>query len=127
MNKIIAKKELVKRVVKKLEGTKISIGGNKTFYKRLYNLKYSQEITDNVISALMDVIEETVENGDTIKLNGYMVIAPKYYPERYRRNVYAGKNVVVPEQYKVRISAGSKLKEAAKRLSNRELSEKDSD
>ena len=35
MNKIIAKKELVKRVVKKLEGTKISIGGNKTFYKRL--------------------------------------------------------------------------------------------
>lgn len=126
MNEIIAKKELVKKVVKKLEGTKISIGGNKTFYKRLYNLKYSQEITDNVISAFMDVIKDTVENGDTIKFNGYMVIAPKYYAKRHARNVYEKKNIVVPEQYKVRISAGSKLKEAAKRLTDRELAEKNS-
>lgn len=41
MGKRFYKADLVKRVVDKLKDTKIVIGGNKYFYKKLYHLKCS--------------------------------------------------------------------------------------
>lgn len=121
MNEKIIRPGVVKRVVEKLKGTKIQIGGNKYLYKREYNLKYTQEIVDNVICAFMDVIVDIIENGDSVKLNYYMILEPKYYAERRARNVHDGTEVIVPAQYRVRLHTGSKLEEACKRLSEREL------
>lgn len=120
----VVKSEIVKRVVEKLEGTKINIGGNKYSYKREYNLKYTQEIVDNVICTFLDVIVDIIENGDSVKLNSYMILEPKYYTEKRARNVYEDKEITMPAQYRVKLNVGTKLEEACKRLSEREL-EKD--
>lgn len=124
MKEKIAKKDIVKRIVEKLKGTKINIGGNKYMYKREYNLKYTQEIVDNVISAFMDVIVDAIEDGDVIKLNGYMILEPKYYSEKRARNIYEGKEIIIPAQYRVKMSVGTKLEDACKRLSDKEIHNK---
>lgn len=121
MNEEIIKPGLVKRIVDKLDETKITIGGNKEAYKRKYNLKYTQEIVDNVISAFLETVEEAIENGDSIKLNGYMTIKPKYYAERTARDVANNTGMILPKQYRVKVSIGSKLKNACKRFSDRTL------
>lgn len=121
MKEKIIKPGIVKRVVEKLEGTKINIGGNKHSYKREYNLKYTQEIIDNVICAFMNVIVDIIENGDSVKLNSYFILEPKYYAEKRARNVHDDKEVIMPAQYRVKLNVGSKLEEACKRLSEREL------
>lgn len=117
----VVKSEIVKRVVEKLKGTKINIGGNKHSYKREYNLKYTQEIVDNVICGFLDVIVDIIENGDSVKLNSYMILEPKYYTEKRARNVYEDKEITMPAQYRVKLNVGTKLEEACKRLSEREL------
>ncbi len=120
MNEKIIKPGIVKRVVDNLYETRIVIGGNKEQYKRKYHLKYTQEIVNNVIDAFMDVVIEALENGDTIKLNGYMTIEPKYCAERMGNNFHTGERVVIPAQYKAKISVGTKLEEACKRLTEKE-------
>ena len=121
MNEKIIKPGMVKKVVDKLEGTRINVGGNKEFYKSEYHLQYTQEIVDNVISAFLETITEVIENGDSVRLNGYMLIEPKYYVKRKARNVIEDKGMILPEQYRVKVSIGSKLKKACKRFSDREL------
>ena len=121
MNEEIIKPGLVRKIVDKLDGTKIVIGGNKETYKRKYHLKYTQEIVDNVISAFLETVEDIIENGDSIKLNGYMTIKPKYYAERKARDVINDIGMTLPEQYRVKVSIGSKLKNACKQFSDRAL------
>lgn len=121
MNEKIIKPGIVKKVVDKLDGIKIVIGGNKELYKRKYHLKYTQEIVDNVLSAFLETIEEVIENGDSIKLNGYMTIEPKYYAKRKARNIYNDTEIILPEQYRVKVSIGKKLKDACKRFSDIKL------
>lgn len=121
MKEKIIKPGIVKKVVEKLEGTKINIGGNKYFYKREYNLKYTQEIVDNVICAFMDTITDVIEDGDSVKLNGYMVLEPKYYPARKARNVHEDTEILMPAQYRLKLNVGSRWEEACKRLTEREL------
>lgn len=125
MNEKIIKPGIVKKVVDKLDGTKIEIGGNKESYKRKYHLKYTQEIVDNVITAFMDSIVDIIENGDSVKLNSYMVLEPKYYVEKRARNVYANEEYIMPAQYRVKLNVGTKLEEACKRLSEREIYNKE--
>ena len=125
MKEKVVKSDIVKRVVEKLKGTKINIGGNKYSYKREYNLKYTQEIVDNVICAFMDVMVDTIENGDSVKLIGYLTLEPKYYAKKRARNVYDDKEIIVPARYRVKLNVGSKLEEACERLSERELKEEE--
>ena len=82
MNEEIIKPGLVRRIVDKLDDTKIVVGGNKEFYKSLYHLQYTQEIVDNVISAFLDVVEDEVEEGNSIRLNGYLIIKPEFRKEK---------------------------------------------
>ena len=125
VGKTYNKHEIVRRVVERLLDTKITIGGNKEFYKRKYNLKYSQEIVDNVISAFLEDLVDALENGDAVAFDGYMSIKPTYSAERMGRNVYANdkQNIVIPAQYRVKIKAGKRLKDACKRFSEKVLAE----
>lgn len=110
----INKQDIVRRVVEKLEGTKIGTGGNR-------NIKYSQKVVHNVINTFMDVIVDAVEEGESVMWSGYMTLEPKHYVERKARNLYEDKEITLPERYGVKLNVGSKLKEACKRLSEREL------
>lgn len=111
MKEKIIKPGIVKRVVEKLEGTKINIGGNKHSYKREYNLKYTQEIVDNVICAFMDVIVDIIENGDSVKLNSYFILEPKYYAEKRATMNFDDNNCAVDSEKAVEC----KIKEVCKR------------
>lgn len=119
MNEEIIKPGLARRIVDKLDGTRIVIGGNKEFYKKQYNLQYTQEIVDNVLSAMLKVMEDEIEEGNTILLNGYMTIKPKYKSQRKARNVYADKEMIIPARYKLELKAGKRLTEACKRFNDK--------
>lgn len=124
MKETINKKEVVKRTVEKLKGTKITVGGNKYFYKRAYNLKYTQVIVDNVITALLEVLTDTIEDGDSVKLVGYFTLKPHYYAKRRVGSINDGEDVYVPERYLAKISLGTKLREACERLSENVFGER---
>ena len=119
MNEEIIKPGLVRRIVDKLDDTRIVVGGNKEFYKSLYHLQYTQEIVDNVISAFLDVVEDEVEGGNSIRLNGYLIIKPEFRKGRKARNVYANEDVMIPDRYVLKIKAGKRLKEANKRFNEK--------
>lgn len=121
MNEEIIKPGLVRRIVDKLDGTRIVIGGNKKFYKSKYHLQYTQEIVDNVLSSFLDVIEEEIEKGNTIRLNGYMTIKPTYRNPRLARNVYENIEMTIPARYKLKIQIGKKLTEACKRFNDKNM------
>lgn len=120
MNEEIIKPGLVKRTVDNLDDKKIVIGGNKELYKRRYHLQYTQEIVDNVLSALLQTMEEIIEEGNSIRLNGYMTIQPTYYNSRMARNVYENTEIKIPARYKLKFKAGTKLVEACKRFNDKE-------
>lgn len=123
MNKEIIKSELVKRTVDNLDDKKIVIGGNKIAYKRRYHLQYTQEIVDNVLSALLQTMEDIIEDGDSIRLNGYMTIQPTYRKAITARNVYKNMEMQVPACYKLKLKAGGRLADACKRFSDRAVLE----
>lgn len=119
MNEEIIKPGLVRRVVDKLDGIRIVIGGNKEFYKSNYHLQYTQEIVDNVLSTLLEVIEGEIEEGNTIRLNGYITIKPVYKNSRLARNVYENIEMKIPAGYKLKLKAGKRLTEACKRFNDK--------
>ncbi len=79
MNNVLHKMDVVNKISEKLIDEKIVIGGNKSFYKRKYHLKYTQKIIANVLDAFWDVIADVIEDGDSIKLYNYIKIEPKYF------------------------------------------------
>lgn len=118
MNKELHKNDIVKKISDKLVNEKIVIGGNKELYKRKYHLKYTQKIIANVLDSFWEVVAETIEEGDSIKINGYMKMEPKYYKEiTLNANGFKGINEnVIPARYKMKFKMGERLKEACKRL-----------
>lgn len=64
MKKKYTKKDLIRKITEKMIGQKIIIGGNKVFYKKRYNLKYSQQIVENVLLAFFDVTCDILSEGD---------------------------------------------------------------
>lgn len=119
MNEEIIKPGLVRRIVDKLDGTRIVIGGNKEFYKKEYNLQYTQEIVDNVMSAFLEVMEDEIEEGNAIRLNGYMTIKPEYKSPRKARNVYENIEMTIPARYKLKLKFGKRLTEACQRFNDK--------
>lgn len=123
MNNKLHKKDIIDKISEKLINEKIAIGGNGKKYKRKYHLKYTQKIIANVLNAFWDVVYESIENGDSIKINNYVKMEPKYY-KAVRLNANGFNNIkenIVPARYRIRFTMGERLKEACKNLSKKEL------
>ncbi len=119
MGNELHKKDIIEKVSEKLIGEKITIGGNGKKYKRKYHLKYTQKIIANVLDAFWEIVTETVGNGDSIKINNYIKMEPKYY-KAVKLNANGFKNIkenIVPARYRIRFTMGERLKEACRRLS----------
>lgn len=79
----------------------------------------SEETVDLVLSAFFDTIIQALENGDCVKLKGYMTIYPKLFNSKQVHNVSDNQIISIPARYKPRIKAGSKLENACKKLMNK--------
>lgn len=121
MNNVLHKMDVVNRISEKLIDEKIVIGGNKSFYKRKYHLKYTQKIIANVLDAFWDVVAETIEDGDSIKLYNYIRIEPKYFKSvKLTAKGFNGiRENIVPARYKMKFIMGERLKEACRVLSQK--------
>ncbi len=108
MNEKIIKPGIVKRITEQIK-TK--------------NPMYTGETVDDVLSAFLNVITTSIANGDRVVLNGYLTIYPQYRAKRKARNVVKNSEIIVPEHYKVVIKAGTNLKEAAKKLTEKQIGE----
>lgn len=121
MDKKITKKKMIKRIVDRLDDTRIVIGGHKYFYKRKYHLQYTQKIVQNVLDAFFAEICKVIAEGNTVQFQGYLTIEPVIRKEHIRRNPKTDEKVMVPEEYRVKIKRGAYLDKACEILSNREL------
>jgi len=121
MDNELHKKDIINKISEKLIDEKIVIGGNKSFYKRKYHLKYTQKIIANVIDAFWDVIAEIIEEGDSIKLYNYIKIEPRYYKAvKLNAKGFPGiKEKIVPARYRMKFIMGERLKGACRRLSQK--------
>lgn len=87
-----------------------------------YDIKYSQEIVRNVIEAFIEVVAETIEEGDKLKLNGFMTLQPKLYRQRKTFNKLGdGEIKICEERYRIKQRYGVKMQEACERLTERVL------
>lgn len=87
------------------------------------NKNHSIETISEVLTAFLDVVENSISAGTSVVLNGYMVIEPRHRPQK---KIYcAGKHeeITIPEQYRAYIKPGSKLAKAAKRYTEKKLGE----
>lgn len=84
------------------------------------NEMVSEETVDLVLSAFFDTVIEILQNGDCIKLKGYMTIYPKMYKPKTIHSVSGNEIIDIPKRYKARIKAGSKLENGCKNLSENE-------
>lgn len=111
MKEEIIKPGIIRRIIQKAEKDNQTV--------------ISEETVNLVLSAFFDSIIEALENGNCVKLKGYMTIYPKLYNPKKVHNVADNQIVHIPERYKPRIKAGSKLENACKNLmEKRELQSK---
>ena len=82
---------------------------------------YTQEDIETILSAFWDVVIDAISNGDSVKLNGYATIGIKHMAERKSRNVVENRTMILPEHYRVHFKPGSKLNQAAKDFTAKEL------
>ena len=119
MSNELHKKDIIDKISEKLIDEKITIGGNGKKYKRKYHLKYTQKIIANVLDAFWEVVSEAIEDGNSIKINNYIKMEPKYY-KAVKLNANGFNNIkenIVPARYRIRFTMGERLKEACRRLS----------
>ena len=112
MNEKIIRPGLIKRVVDLL---------------KCRNKKYTQEDVENIVSAFWNVIYESIENGDSIKINNYVKMEHKYY-KAVKLNANGFNNItenIVPARYRIRFTMGERLKEACRRLSQKKCDNSD--
>ncbi len=95
--------------------------------QRIFNLtksrkqNHSIETISEILTAFFDVVENSISIGNTIVLNGYMIIEPRHRPQKEIYCAGKGKEITIPEQYRVYIKPGSKLATAAKRYTEKKL------
>ncbi len=129
MSNELHKKDIIDKISEKLIDEKITIGGNGKKYKRKYHLKYTQKIIANVLDAFWEVVSEAIEDGNSIKINNYIKMEPKYYKE-VKLNANGFNNIkenIVPARYRVRFTMGERLKESCRRLSQKKCDDFDMD
>lgn len=120
MNQKINKNEIIDRISKKLSDERIVVGGKKN-YKRTYHLNINKWIIGKVLNALLDVLVEVIEEGDSVIFAGYMVLEPRYFKEiRRRANCFGDeKETITPAGYRLKIKAGVRMKDACKTLTEK--------
>ena len=70
---------------------------------------------DAVLAALAEVTGEVIAKGDEkIAIPGFLTFERTHRAARTARNPQTGQPIEIPAGYSVKVSAGSKLKEAAK-------------
>ena len=74
------------------------------------------ETTDIILTAFLDTIADTLSEGDSIKLKGYMTIYSQLYKSKQIKNVADQSIVSIPARYKAKIKTGTKLNNACKNL-----------
>jgi len=74
----------------------------------------SKTDVDAVISGFFDVAADSVQNGDAINVPGWMKIERATRSARTGRNPQTGETMQIAESNYPKITAGSKLKKAAK-------------
>lgn len=127
MSNELHKKDIIDKISEKLIDEKITIGGNRKKYKRKYHLKYTQKIIANVLDAFWEVVVESVEDGDSVKINNYIKMEPKYY-KAVKLNANGFNNIkenIVPARYRIRFTMGERLKKACRKLTEKELGEQE--
>ena len=67
---------------------------------------------DAALSALQDVIVESVGKGEAVKLTGLLSVERVERGARTGRNPRTGEEIQIPAGYGVKVSAGSALKKA---------------
>lgn len=67
---------------------------------------------DAALSALQDVIVESVGKGEAVKLTGLLTVERVDRAARTGRNPRTGEEISIPAGYGVKLSAGSALKKA---------------
>ena len=120
MNQKINKTEIIDRISKILSDERIVVGGKKN-YKKTYHLRFSKWVIGKVLNALLDVLVEVIEEGDSVIFAGYMVLEPRYFKEIRRRVSYFGKEkeTITPAGYRLKIKAGVRMKDACKNLTEK--------
>lgn len=75
----------------------------------------SKTDADAVLKALEDIVTtEVAQGGGKISLTGFLTFERTYAKPRQGRNPQTGETIEVPGGNRMKISAGSKLKNAAK-------------
>jgi DNA-binding protein HU-beta len=70
---------------------------------------------DAVLAAFADVVGDIVSKGDEkVTIPGFLTFERTHRAARTARNPQTGEPIQIPAGYSVKVSAGSKLKEAAK-------------
>lgn len=70
---------------------------------------------DAVLTALAQTVGEVVAKGDEkVTIPGFLTFERTHRAARTARNPQTGDQIQIPAGYSVKVSAGSKLKEAAK-------------
>ncbi|GAB7191346.1 HU family DNA-binding protein [Kineococcus sp. NUM-3379] len=72
-----------------------------------------QEQADAVLTALDDVLVEAVRTGDTVRLPGLLTLERVERAARTGRNPRTGEELQIPASRGARLTAGSRLKQAA--------------
>lgn len=86
----------------------IKIELTRTLSKRL---SITQKDADEFLNIFIDVVGETLENGDKIQLAGFGVFDMRYVPEHQGRNPKTGDLLTVPACHYPFFKAGKSLKD----------------
>jgi len=74
----------------------------------------SQATVDAVLGGLFDALAESVGSGTKVSIPGWLAVERTHRAARTGRNPQTGATIDIPAGYSVKLSAGSKLKAAAK-------------
>lgn len=74
----------------------------------------SQATVDAVLGGLFDALAESVGSGTKVSIPGWLAVERTSRAARTGRNPQTGATIEIPAGYSVKVSAGSKLKAAAK-------------
>ncbi|MFE0726563.1 HU family DNA-binding protein [Streptomyces mutabilis] len=77
--------------------------------------KVTRKEADAVLGALAETVGEVVSKGDEkVTIPGFLTLERTHRAARTARNPQTGDPIQIPAGYGVKVSAGSKLKDAAK-------------
>jgi len=74
----------------------------------------SQTTVDAVLGGFFDTLADSVNSGTKVSIPGWLAVERSHRAARTGRNPQTGASIEIPAGYSVKVTAGSKLKAAAK-------------